>query len=252
MGLFSGIGKIIGLGATALGFPEFGALASGSSFLSGLDGAGDILGPAASYFGQSSANSASQASSREQMQFQKDMSSTAYQRATKDMMAAGLNPMLAYSQGGASTPGGASYTAQDALSPAVKLGIEGRNSNSAISLQRAQTDSTQASADFSKAQTLKTVGVDTQKAIADTQKSMADARLSSAQALKTHQDMLGGKSDAEWAARHPNTVGFGKTMNAIFGGAGQAANSANSAASAAHTVKQIKKPAGRQILKFIK
>lgn len=46
-----------------------------------------------------------------QENFQKEMSSTAYQRATADMEKAGINPMLAYMQGGASTPTGASGTA---------------------------------------------------------------------------------------------------------------------------------------------
>ncbi|WNK15143.1 MAG: DNA pilot protein [Microvirus sp.] len=43
-----------------------------------------------------------------QMDFQREMSNTSYQRAVKDLQKAGLNPTLAYSQGGASAPSGTS------------------------------------------------------------------------------------------------------------------------------------------------
>lgn len=60
---------------------------------------------------------------QKQTDFQERMSNTAYQRAMTDMKAGGLNPMLAYSQGGASVPTGVSPQLQAGRPGDVNSGL---------------------------------------------------------------------------------------------------------------------------------
>ncbi|QXP08136.1 MAG: DNA pilot protein [Arizlama microvirus] len=99
-------------------------------------------------------NTANAQQAQAQMAFQERMSNTAYQRAMSDMKSAGLNPMLAYQQGGSSSPAGAQATMQaptatdwmgkglDAATSNAKdafsLGRENRATNSQIALQNTQ------------------------------------------------------------------------------------------------------------------
>lgn len=88
--------------------PAVGALASGG----------------AAAYGQREANVANAEMAQKQMDFQERMSNTQWQRGVKDMQSAGLNPMLAYSQGGASSPSGATASMANELGTGVTSALQ--------------------------------------------------------------------------------------------------------------------------------
>jgi len=79
----------------------------GNDVMSMIPGVGDAMA-------QEKANDLNLEESQTNRDFQERNANTAYQRAMADMKAAGLNPTLAFQQGGAATPSGSTATVQSA------------------------------------------------------------------------------------------------------------------------------------------
>ncbi len=84
-----------------------------------------LAGGVASAFGSVATGLFGASQAKKNRKFQERMSNTAYQRSMADMRLAGLNPILAYQKGGATTPGGATAVMPD-LGQAVGRGATAR------------------------------------------------------------------------------------------------------------------------------
>lgn len=122
--------------------------------------------------GQKSANKTNIQLGREQMAFQERMSSSAYQRARSDMEAAGFNPMLAYSQGGASSPVGSMPQVQNVGAAAVSSAANAMGMISAfqqVQQSKAQQEVLLAQADKLKSETMER-DLNTARLVAETRR----------------------------------------------------------------------------------
>lgn len=115
--------------------------------------------------------------SREQMDFQEKMSNTSFQRGVRDMMAAGLSPMLAYSQGGATTPQGATARVENPVSQGMSSGVQAMQvmqGMQGIAQSEAQTENYQAQTEKIKSETVEKQ-INTAQRVAEMEKSKEDA-----------------------------------------------------------------------------
>lgn len=98
-------------------FKKAASIAAPSSVVGTIAGAGVSGG--FDYLGVKAQNSANAREAARNRDFQKYMSNTAHQREVKDLLAAGLNPILSAGGAGASSPGGSQARMENTMSPAV-------------------------------------------------------------------------------------------------------------------------------------
>lgn len=165
-------------GAGFIGNPLLGSDDdSGTGIFDMIPGIGDARA-------QDKANRLNLAEAARNREFQERMSSTAYQRGMKDMRAAGLNPMLAFMQGGASTPSGS----QAVVGPSSKtrLADMALQTVTGISRMNSQASAVQSQQDVGKS----TINLNTTTAA----KNLADAERTAVETELKRNEIPGSKA----------------------------------------------------------
>lgn len=147
-----------------------------------------LIGGVASAAGAHMANEQADRSAVRQMAFQKETLQHQYQWGMEDMKKAGLNPILAYKQGGAGTASGSSYTPQNVGSAAVSGASTAQSSALATRSQDLQLENIAADTSLKHAQDKTQAALQIQS-MAQASQASANSALAAAQTQKTRAEI---------------------------------------------------------------
>jgi len=151
--------------------------------------AAPVIGGMFSAFGQAAANAEAKEASQRQMDFQKETLRSQYQWGMEDMRKAGLNPLLAYKQGGAGSASGADYTPGNVGAAAVSGASTAQSSALATRAQETQLENIKADTLLKNSQD-KTQSALQVQAMAQAGQANSQSALNSAIQARTNVDTL--------------------------------------------------------------